>query len=487
MSRWVKNLFLVAAVAVTAVSHAYSLQDATIKIDHAVNSPTLSVKYAGMKASLIELKVNTKSKNSKVVSPDDNFGELAFPIDLDSLDDGDNLVEIIIYDTNGKVLGVQRTSIKVDRNSDGPVYMQGLKSGASVQGTIELKLGVNKDFRDLYVSFFVDEDWKGLKNTQPYTYNWDTTRQTNGWHVVQAWVVDEQNNTFKTKKVKVYVNNPGGRTERIENPATTSTTNPKPDPAGQGGVVAVVTTPKISVKPDMKFMPVTGIMGSPSTFRTQSVSGGTAAGQKNLTPTGKRLAPKTVVLTPVKTTTVPVAPVAVTSVKVYVAPKASTNVAPKAPTKVAVLPKATAAVAPVALVAPKQPVITLSYGSRLPDVGTFNLSWNAKKIVFDAVQPRVQDGIPLTPFRFLLEQSGGKVGWAAKTKEVSASGSGRDIHFQIGKKNAMVNKLPVKLEIAPFIDRSRAVVPLSFIQAALNVVVDYDPNTGHVLITAPKK
>lgn len=472
MSRWVKKLFVAAAFAAAALSQAYSLQDATIKIDHAVNSPTLSVKYAGMKASLIELKVNGKSKNTKVVSPDDNFGELSFNVDLDAMDEGDNLIEVVIYDTNGKVLGVQKTAIKVDRNGDGPVFLEGLKSGASLQGSIELKLGVNRDFRELYVSFFVDDEWKSLKNSQPYNFVWDTTRNSNGWHVVQAWVVDERNNTFKTKKVKVYVNNPGGRTDRIEDPANTTTTNP--NAAVKPTTVAVIPSKpvvKAAVKPvltapTLSYMPVDSTASGATGFRLQPISGGSASGQKNLTPTGKRsVVSKPVVTNPVKTTL--------------------PNPVVKTVTKPA--PKPVVKVNSVVAAKPASQPISISYGVRLPEMATFNLTWGAKKVNFDAVQPRVENGVPLTPFRFLLEQSGGKVGWTAKTKEVSAKSGAQDIYFQIGNSSAKVNKLPIKMEVAPFIDRSRAVVPLSFIKDALKVEVEYDPATGHVLITAPKK
>jgi hypothetical protein len=40
------------------------------------------------------------------------------------------------------------------------------------------------------------------------------------------------------------------------------------------------------------------------------------------------------------------------------------------------------------------------------------------------------------------------------------------------------------METAPYIDRGRTIVPLSFIDDALNVNVDYDKETGHVLITS---
>ncbi|MBL8049061.1 MAG: hypothetical protein JNJ45_10315 [Chthonomonas sp.] len=479
-----KRLVLLAVVVSAAASQASSRQDGSIRVDHTVNSPTMSVKYAGMKAALIEIKVNGRSRGSKVVSPDNNRGELEFALDLESLDDGDNAVEVTIYDQDGKVIGLQKTTIKVDHQTQGVVYLQGLKSGMTVEGTVELKLGVNRDFRDLYVSFFIDDEWKSLKNSQPYNYFWDTTRQNNGWHLVQAWVVDESNNTFKTKKVKVYVNNPGGRTDRIANPATQVTTQPtKPvnfDPASANGM-ATTKVNKPTAKPimavttmrDLKSNGSTPILTEASGIRRGSlVPMSTAAGQKNLTPTGKRTVS---------------APVAVQT-KPTVATKPVVNTKPILPNPAQAKPVVKPVVKPV--IKPSAPVkgtMKISYGVKLPEVGSFNLLLDGKPIAFGAVKPRVVNGVPITPFRFLFEQAGGKVKWTHATKEVNASKPGQAVYFQIGNGTAKVNKLPVKLELKPFLEASRALVPLSFITEALKVDVDYDPATGHVLITAPKK
>lgn len=496
MRNWIKRLVILAVVAGATVSQASSRQDGSIRVDHTVNSPTMSVKYLGMKAALIEIKVNGRGRGSKVVSPDNTRGEIDFALDLESMDDGDNLVEVTIYDQNGKVIGLQKTTIKVDHLTQGAVYLQGMKSGMTVEGTIELKLGVNKDFRDLYVSFFIDDEWKALKNSQPYSYFWDTTRQNNGWHLVQAWVVDESNNTFKTKKVKVYVNNPGGRTERINDPANTVTTKPvqpkKPidfDPASANGMATTKPIAKPTAKPimavttmrDLKPNATTPVLAGSQTMRSTSAPMSTAAGQKNLTPTGKRVAtapvaPK-VVTKPVQAQTKPILPnPALTPVlkttPVKATPKVTNVVKPT------LTPKATPA--------PKG-AMKISYGVRLPEVGSYNLLLDGKPIAFGAVKPRVVNGVPLTPFRFLFEQAGGKVKWTHDTKEVRASKPGQDVYFRIGSTSAKVNKLPVKLEIKPFIEASRSLVPLSFITEALKVDVEFDPATGHVLITSPKK
>jgi hypothetical protein len=96
--------------------------------------------------------------------------------------------------------------------------------------------------------------------------------------------------------------------------------------------------------------------------------------------------------------------------------------------------------------------------------------------------PRVVDGVALTPFRHLFEHVGGKVGWNNTDKVVDAKGLGQDVQFRIGQDFATVNGSQVGLERASFLESGRAIVPLSFVQRLLNVDIQYDPATKHVLI-----
>ena len=131
-------------------------------------------------------------------------------------------------------------------------------------------------------------------------------------------------------------------------------------------------------------------------------------------------------------------------------------------------------------------LVRIVKGQRLPNLTTFEVVLNSSIVDFPDVQPRVDDGVPMTPLRYLLEKDGGVVDWENLTKTVTAKAEGRDIVLQIGDKSAKVNKLSVSLEVAPYIDRGRTVVPLSFIHDALKVNVEYDKETGHVLISSDK-
>jgi hypothetical protein len=103
------------------------------------------------------------------------------------------------------------------------------------------------------------------------------------------------------------------------------------------------------------------------------------------------------------------------------------------------------------------------------------------------VAPSVEQGVPVAPFRHLVEKSGGEIKWDSADQEVEVTSDGRNIWLKIGDKLAKINSLQVTLELAPFLKAGRTMVPLSFVKDALNVNIDYDKATGHVLITPRKK
>lgn len=426
-----KSLLVVAAVVISAFANA-SLVDATIVIDRAANNKMLTVRYDGAAATLVELRINGKSVASRPVSANENSGETNFTVDVAALQDGVNKVEVRLYDNDGKILGTQTSDITVDRNGTGPVYLTSPKGNDTVQGLVDIKVGFKDDLKNAYVSFFVDDDFKILKNFAPYTYSWDTTGVTNGWHEVQAWVVDEANATFKTQKMRLFVNNPGGRTNRedpvVVVPKTAPATKPESKPA-------TTTAPaKVDAKLDPKAGGLAGV-------RPVATSNNLAAGPRLMNSQPK--------------------------------------VDGKAPTT-----KPSDVVA-LNTTAPKLKPVSVGFGTKVNFTGTFDISLNGKPVDFD-VAPRVVDGVPLSPFRHLFEGYGGKVKWDNATKTVEGESDEFNVVFTIGNPAAKVGKNTVYMEMAPYIISGRSMVPLSFMSDALKVNVQFDPNTGHVIILSDR-
>lgn len=475
--------------------------DAQILIDRALNSPTLTVRYSGAKAALVELRINGESIGTRSVMAGKSSGETNFTIDLDALKDGDNTVEVRLFDRTGKLVGSDKTNISTDQTERGPIFLAYPKVGATVSGPVEIKVGFGKELRNAYVSFFIDEQFKSMTNFPPYTFTWDSTRDTNGWHEVEAWVVDETSQTLKTRKVRIFVNNPGGRTERV-GVAGDLTTATAPVRANVVGAVAGMksTMPKVgavaaghavrntvpAVSGSVVANPVRGTkVGSFSGIKPLPAATYAVSGARNLTPTGRRVA---VMPAAPKTTVVPKAPVAKVEpsiIKISVSPTV-TKVTPATQALVArVEPPKANFITPVKSVASATTMVAITKGQHIPNLGSFAVVLNNQFVKFD-VQPRVDDGVPMTPFRHLIEKAGGKVDWENLTKSVKANADGRSILLSIGDTSAKINELTINLEVAPYLDRGRTIVPLSFIREALKVNVEYDKATNHVLITSAK-
>src|SRR5262249_18221711 len=46
-----------------------------------------------------------------------------------------------------------------------------------------------------------------------YEYDWDTTTYTNGYHTIEAYGYDENQNVGPAQVMRIFVNNPGGQTQ----------------------------------------------------------------------------------------------------------------------------------------------------------------------------------------------------------------------------------------------------------------------------------
>jgi hypothetical protein len=429
LPRPLRRLYVIAGLAVLAASSQAFILDGQISIDRALNSPTLTVRYSNASAALVELRVNGESVATRSVNAGKSAGETSFNLNLSTLTSGDNKVEIRLFDKGGKLLATEQTTVTTEQ-AQGPVFITNPKMGANVRGSIDIKVGFGKELKNSYISFFIDNQFKSISNVPPYQFTWDTSRDSNGWHEVEAWIVDETSSTFKTKKIRVFVDNVGGRTDRINPEAAPLLAKAQPASKALEGAASN----SVRVK-----------MSDPLALKPVELHPSTAMGPKSLLPTGNRLA------------------------------KANPPKAQKPPTAT-VTNSVTGGIGTMAI----------SHGQRLPNIGTFAIVYNTQFVDFD-VQPRVTNGVPLTPFRYLIEKAGGKVSWAHKEKNVSAQADGHDIFLHIGDSFAQINKKRVDLEQASFLDHGRTIVPLSFMQDALNVAIEYDKATGHVLITSIKK
>jgi hypothetical protein len=499
----VRSMFVAAALSAFAVSaNAFVLGfDPQIAISRAIDSPTLTVRYTGAAAALVELRVNGTSLGTRTVSSPKDAGETNFTLSMGDLHGGDNDVEIRLFDRTGKLLGKDHTNISVAAAQNGPVYLQTPKTGETVRGPIELKLGFDHDLKDCYVSFFVDGSFKTLSNSPPFTYTWDTLAETNGWHELEAWAIDNENETHKTGKIRVFVNNSGGYTNRVgvnDNVDLAPTKNLPADfvighPKSARKVV--LKTGRHSFRRglnDLQPLPAAApailadtVLSPAAQAKPSRVPAGIAMGVRNMLPTHKRLAH--LEPTPIHKL---YSQGAVASIEVHhpiiVIERHHDAVEVGNSTRVAMISrvKKTQIGSVTRNVTEATGLIRILKGSRLPNLSSFAIALDSDFVDFHGVLPRVDDGVPMTPLRFLLEKKGGTVDWNNPTKTVYAKADGNDLLIHIGDRFALINRGSVKLERSSYLDRGRTVVPLSFMESALHVNIQYDKHSNHMLITS---
>lgn len=484
--------------AVAASANALSV-DPEITIDRALNSPTLAVRFTGATATLVELKINGESMGTREVSGAHSGGETSFTIDLDALKDGDNLVEIRLFDRTGKLVGADKTNIStVKSGGRGPVFVTAPKPGSTVLGPVEINVGFGESLGKSYVSFFVDGQFKSMTNFPPFTFVWDTEKEANGWHDVEAWAIDERNDTHKTGAVRVFVNNPGGRTNRPGVSSAIAPTRNVPRDLSLVGAEAGVRAMGVSVGalrargtmpqglPPVaaaRVVPIANAMRVAVTgvnaVRPLILGNALAAGPKSLMPTGRRVTVGTLA----NTGAVPTGMAGTRALPIG-------NVPAVPVTNVRSLPVGTgtstaAAVQTTAALTAATTMVTVGYGTRLPNLGAYAILLDGMPVRFD-VPTRVEGGLALAPLRSIIEKAGGKVDWINATKTVRAGTGGHTFEMKIGEATARVDGGNLVLEKAPGITRGRTIVPLSFLHDALGMDVRLDPKTGAVLVSTKK-
>ena len=100
----------------------------------------------------------------------------------------------------------------------------------------------------------------------------------------------------------------------------------------------------------------------------------------------------------------------------------------------------------------------LQHGAKLkggslivPSSGHFDVAFDGAQIVFD-VQPRVEAGVHIAPFRQIFEHTGGRLYWFGGTAQtVRAINDKREIEINIGNPKATVNNKPVQMEKKPML------------------------------------
>jgi hypothetical protein len=91
-------------------------------------------------------------------------------------------------------------------------------------------------------------------------------------------------------------------------------------------------------------------------------------------------------------------------------------------------------------------------------------------------------GTGVTAFRFMFEQAGGKMEWDAKRQRVIARKGKSEVVLKIGSNRVKVGDKDVMMELAAFLFEGRTMVPVRFFEEGLHAQVEWDPQTGRIVV-----
>ena len=473
----------------------------------------LSVRYQGKAIVKLELWVDNVLFAEKALDLPAERGVASFMLDPAYLSAGKHTIIVKAIEADGTT-GTTRTSVTVEAPTltNLPLAIVSPANGSAVSGKVEIALRVSEQLSRVYVSLFVDRHFKTLRNFPPYTYTWDTTTVENGWHLIEALGVDEARNTYKAAPIRVLVNNPGGQTIRETRMPEAVTSSPD-----------ILLTPlgsALTVQP-AEAVPYASVRDTAPSAMTAPAARGTLGHTEAVpSPEPQRMAkavappsmlgeprdsapvaePRVSVQTPavvadgtpqpemLSSTMAPAGQKLVVPQMVAMAPPAPQSVyeVRRGDTLIGIAKRHGVSPEALATVNGINNPNRVRAGDRLIIPGsTFQVVFDNTRIAFD-VPPRVQDGVPLAPFRQIFEHTGGWLFWYPQSRTVRAVNAEREIELRIGQTSAQVNNQTLPLELAPFIDRGRTIVPLSFVRDALDVKIHYDPKTGNLLIESER-
>lgn len=99
------------------------------------------------------------------------------------------------------------------------------------------------------------------------------------------------------------------------------------------------------------------------------------------------------------------------------------------------------------------------------------------------VPPFIEGGRTLVPLRFIGEQLGATIGWDGATQKITYTKGDTTVILWIGKNTAEVNGQSMTLEAPPRIIDGRTVVPLRFVGEAFGAGLEWEGSTQSITLT----
>lgn len=118
--------------------------------------------------------------------------------------------------------------------------------------------------------------------------------------------------------------------------------------------------------------------------------------------------------------------------------------------------------------------------------GKIGVSIDGLPVAFD-VDPVVENGRTLVPFRALAEALHVQVTWDQKTQTILGADGKNTITLKIGSKTAMRNGTAMPLDVPPKVLSGRTLIPLRFFSEAFACQVAWSPAENKIKILSPPR
>lgn len=96
--------------------------------------------------------------------------------------------------------------------------------------------------------------------------------------------------------------------------------------------------------------------------------------------------------------------------------------------------------------------------------------------------PILIDDRTMVPIRAISEALGADVGWDDATQKVTLSRAGRLIELTLDRKTAIVDGMPIELDVAPTLYNDRTLLPLRFVSEQFGQVVEWEEANQRISI-----
>jgi hypothetical protein len=177
----------------------------------------------------VDLYIDGVKAAAKALTTPESRGVISFLIDASALSPGGHNIVVRATAADAEVVSVKGSFVYVEALNTVPdaglpteggdasgapdLSITSPISDSRVEGTVRISVSAHDpNGGNPYVSYFVDRQFKTLRNYPPYDFIWDTTNLPNGLHTVEIYAYNDAQNVGPAKILRLYVNNPGGFT-----------------------------------------------------------------------------------------------------------------------------------------------------------------------------------------------------------------------------------------------------------------------------------